>query len=85
MSESLACTVRMTGRLEIPAGCKPYHPEGNPQSTDGFILPDGRIVRPMMMFEIEDQGNFSEPTSNELESLGIQGAGEIDFREVEIG
>ena len=83
--ETIGCTVRMMGRLEIPAGCKPFHPEGNPKATDGFILPDGRIVRPIMMFEIEDSThNFSEPTGSELEDLGILGAGEIDHRDVEI-
>lgn len=82
--ETIACTVRMKGRLEIPAGCQLYHPPGNPKASDGFILPDGRIVRPIMMFEIEDStGNFSEPTCMELENLGILGAGEIDHRDVE--
>ena len=84
-NETVGCTVRMMGRLEIPTGCKPFHPEGNPKATDGFILPDGRIVRPIMMFEIEDStNNFSEPTCEDLEKLGILGAGEIDHREVEI-
>ena len=84
MSETVGVTVRMTGRLEIPKACKPYHPPGNPKATDGFILPDGRVVRAIMMFEVEDATqNIWEPTCMELENLGILGAGEIDFREVE--
>ena len=83
MSETVGVTVRMTGRLEIPKACKPYHSPGNWKTIDGFTLPDGRIVRAIMMFEIEDStGNITEPSCMELENVGILGAGDIDHRDV---
>lgn len=84
-TKTVGCSVSVMGRIDIPAGCKPYHPPGNPKATDGFIMPDGRIVRPIMMFEVEDStGNFSEPTGSDLEDMGILGAGELDQRAVYI-
>jgi hypothetical protein len=77
-----AAHLHIHGIVEIPEDCKPYHTPGNSKTIDGFILPDGRIVRPMMVLEIEDNGNFSEPNSTELENLGIRGAEEIDHRDV---
>jgi hypothetical protein len=79
-------TFRVTGRFEAPPGTTEYHPgrNGGGPST-GFTLPDGRVCRVILGIEIEDAtGNFSEPTPQDLEGMGIIGFGELDLRECQV-
>ena len=82
--ETKPTTIHLMSRMEVNEDVKPYSPNPKLGAVTGYLLPDGRIVRPVVSFQLEDPvtGQFSEPSSDELEAMGLLDPGELDEREV---
>ncbi len=62
--------------IEIPEGAEvDYSPIG---AVCGIRMADGRVVKPWITYEIEEDGQAADLTHDELQALGFDPGGDIE-------